>query len=293
MNRHRLLGLFLGLLLVSLPALAGEIDFDEIPPANDESQTLSEEYAPWGVHFRTTDDGSVWSGLSDGDPGAWGLEGTNGSAFMGFDGASYRALLSFDEPVTGFQLDVSRAEGSQLGDGFDLIGLRQGVLIERVTIRLHGVGFWQTVGLVHEVDQVLWFGWGYQAHPYGVDSLSWVGGIEVPPEPSVVDVHVDVLPDRVRMGSRGVVPVVLFGSEEFAVEGVNTETLAFGPGGAPCAHSGGPHYADVNEDGHLDLVSHHRVQESVLHEGDGEACLDGEMLESDLLFEGCDTVTMR
>ena len=35
--------------------------------------------------FLAIDDGTIWSGISDGDPGGWGLEGTNGSAFSGFN----------------------------------------------------------------------------------------------------------------------------------------------------------------------------------------------------------------
>src|SRR5262245_53243188 len=112
---HRILCLALALLG---PAVAGaeEINFDEIPPANSNFPAPAEEYAPMGVHFHATDDGSVWSGLSGGDPGGWGLEGTNGTAFAGFNGSSYGLRVAFDAPVREVSVDVARSLGSRVGD---------------------------------------------------------------------------------------------------------------------------------------------------------------------------------
>src|SRR5262245_27062075 len=93
------------------PAIAGaeEINFDEIPPANRIMPPPSEEYAHMGVHFVATDDGSVWTGLSGGDPGGWGLEGTNGTAFSGFNGASYGLRVRFDGAVREVSVDAARS----------------------------------------------------------------------------------------------------------------------------------------------------------------------------------------
>ena len=92
-------------------------------------QTLVEEYAHLGVHLSTTDDGATWSDLSDGDPGQWQLEGSNGIAFLGFGGRGYSARVYFDEPVQEFQLDVARGEGAAwFRDFFTLAAFREGCL---------------------------------------------------------------------------------------------------------------------------------------------------------------------
>ena len=81
--------------LVAGPVSAIEtISFEEIPAQNTIFATLSEEYAHLGVHFSSNDDGSTWDGMSNGDPGGWELEGTNGPTFAGFNGASYRLAHS-------------------------------------------------------------------------------------------------------------------------------------------------------------------------------------------------------
>src|SRR5262245_65572926 len=100
-----------------VPAIAGaeEIRFDEYPPANNLFPSPSEEYASMGVHFVATDDGSVWGGMSGGNPGGWGLEGTNGPAFAGFNGSSYGLSVAFAAPVREVRVDVARSLGSRGG----------------------------------------------------------------------------------------------------------------------------------------------------------------------------------
>lgn len=292
MARLRCSSAALVLIFAAAPsALAGEVSFDELPPVNGEGETLSEQYAHLGVHFRTTDDGAVWAGSPD-DPGGWGLEGSNGPAFAGFDGASYRALLSFDAPVTGFELDVARASQSRFGDTFDLIGLRGGALVERVHVRLGDVGEWIGVGLLAEVDQVLWFGSGFMAHSYGVDNLRWVGGPEV--EDTPLPCEIDLLPgsegNPVRTGRRGVIPLVIRGTETLDVEEIDAASLALGRDGAPVTTRPAPRTGDHDGDGRLDLFVHHRVEETGLRPGDTEVCLTGQLWDGTPV-EGCDGVT--
>src|SRR5262245_11705211 len=98
------------------PAARGElIRFDEFPADNTNGGLPANRYAALGITFVTADDGSTWGGLDQGDPGNWGLRGTNGSVFSGFNGGSYSLRTLFSQPVENFALDVSRSNGSSPG----------------------------------------------------------------------------------------------------------------------------------------------------------------------------------
>jgi hypothetical protein len=111
-------------------------------------------------------------------------------------------------------------------------------------------------------------------------------------EPITV-VDVDVKPgsdsNSINPFSRGVVPVVIFGSEDLEVADIDLTTLAFGPDEALPAHGVGGHHGDVNADGFSDLVAHFRTEEAGIEFGDTESCLSGETLDGQF-FEGCDTI---
>ena len=286
-------------LLAAGSAAAEQIDFDDVPPANANRDALSEEYAQLGVHFAATDDGSVWSGLSQGDPGGWGLEGTAGTAFVGFNGQSYALGASFDVPVREVAVDVAAAAGALPGDSVVMRGYRAGALVEEQSVVLGDVGAWSTVSLAEEVDEVEWIGIGsspwYPLHPFGLDNLRWTGegsepGELPPPESESLAVTIDVRPwsahNPVNPFARGVIPVALLGSDALDLEEVDATSLAFGPHGAPCAHS---NVVDVNRDGHTDLVCLHRVPETGIALGDTEACLSGTTADG-TPFRGCDAI---
>jgi len=273
-------------LLVAVSAGAAEIDFDEAPATNDNAPSLSEEYAHLGVHFVATDDGTTWSGVTGGDPGGWGLEGSKGTNFLGFNGVSYGLSLVFDAPVRDFELDVARSLGSRAGDAFVLRGYREGAMVEELSVPLGDVNAWTTAALVEEVDAVSWVGvgTGTRRHPFGVDHLRWSA------EAAMLAVSIDVRPgsrrNRVNPFARGVVEVALLGAEDFDVTGVDVGSLGFGPDAAPALH---PRRHDVNRDGHLDLLTKHRIPQTGIAPGDREACLAGRTLEGTPLA-GCDRV---
>jgi hypothetical protein len=281
---RRVLALALALLGPSV-AGAGEISFDEVPAVNANSPSLGEEYAAMGVHFVASDDGSLWSGMSGGDPGGWGLEGTNGTAFVGFNGSSYALSVRFDTPVHDVALDVARSAGSRAGDSFAMRGYREGTMVEEQILTLGNINAWSTVALAEEVDEVRCVGMGVRRHPFGIDDLRWTA------EPTTLEVAIDVKPEnpdnRVNPFARGVVPVALLGADGFDVSQVDLGSLAFGPSGAPAEHS---HLEDVNQDGWPDLVSHHRVPLAGIALGDTEACLAGTLTDG-TAFAGCDAVS--
>jgi hypothetical protein len=274
--------------LAAVPAGATEvISFEEIAAQNTNRATLGEEYAHLGVHFTATDDGSTWDGMTNGDPGEWGLEGSNGPTFAGFNGRSYRLMMRFDTPVPAFRVDVAAASGATPDGTFALEGYRNGVMVERTSVVLGGVNAWMTVGLTAEVDQVVWVGDTRGVRPFGADNVRW--GLDAPTR---LDVMVDVRPgsdeNPVNPGSPGVLPVALLGSESFDVSIIDAETLALGVGAAP-AHLPSLAYEDVNDDGWLDLVAHFRMIETCTAYGDTSMCLTGATLDG-VELAGCDAI---
>jgi hypothetical protein len=261
------------------------ISFEEVAAQNSNRVTLGEEYAHLGVHFSSADDGAIWDGMSSGDPGGWELEGTNGPAFVGFNGRSYKLTARFDAPVPAFHVDVSAASGAEPGGTFALQGYRAGALVETTSVTLGGLDQWLTVALAAEVDQVVFVGDTRGFRPFGADNVGW--GIDAPTR---IDVAIDVRPDSsenpVNPGSNGVLPVALLGSGSFDVMNVDPGSLALGVNAAPAVKMA---YADANGDGWMDLVAHYRTPETGTAYGDTSICLTGATIDG-VEFAGCDTI---
>jgi hypothetical protein len=90
------------------------------------------------------------------------------------------------------------------------------------------------------------------------------------------DGPIEVASASIRVGKKGVVPVVLYGGAIFDVTAVDVATLALGPDGATPIHRGG-HLEDVDLDGFGDLVSHYRALETGIEAGDAQVCLSGSL----------------
>ena len=90
------------------------------------------------------------------------------------------------------------------------------------------------------------------------------------------------------------VPVAVFGSEEFDVRMIDVTTLEFGD--ATPAHdltdsfTYEDHIQDVNLDGYEDLVSHYRQRVIGLASSDTEACLTAAVYGSATGILSCDSV---
>ncbi len=274
--------------LVATMAAAERVNFEEFPAMDDPDQSVAEEYADLGLHFVMA--GAVWSGRSEGDAGGWGLEGTSGPSFLGIDAPVYNMVMRFDWPVSLLSFDFARSEA---GNAASLLvfGYRDGRSVEMVSMDFpDAADTWQTVELTEDVDIVVCIQLG--SVPYGVDAMRWDGPLGDGPEE--VEVDLDIKPGSARnpvhVGSRGVIPMVLYGADDFAVEDVDPSTLRFGPGEAAIAHANGPHPVDHDGDGLLDWMIHMPTPESAIAEGDVEACLDGETFDG-VAFFGCDLVT--
>jgi len=83
--------------------------------------------------------------------------------------------------------------------------------------------------------------------------------------------------------------VALLGSDQLDVETVQTDTLAFGPGGAPPERV---RTRDTNRDGHPDLHLRFRAGRTGITGSDVEACLGGEFAVDDetISFVACDDI---
>lgn len=152
----------------------GVILFDEFAADNTNGTIPLNRYADWGVSFVGGNDGSSWDGLSRGDPGGWGLEGTNGSVFAGFNGGDYGLTLLFDGVIDEFMLDVARSGGSDAGDTFTLEGYLEGSLVDSMTAELTNINTWVPFLLAGAIDEVRLFGTGSGFHPFGIDNLNWI-----------------------------------------------------------------------------------------------------------------------
>lgn len=117
------------------------------------------------------------------------------------------------------------------------------------------------------------------------------GGVKPSPgtEDLVVDIKPGEEPNAINLGSNGVIPVAILGSDGFEVVNVDVSGLAFGPAGAPPVHAVGAHREDVNDDGFPDLVSHFATAAAGIAMGADRACLSGELLDG-TPFRGCDSI---
>lgn len=177
--------LVLGLFVLGMGAIASAavVTFDEFPATNG-GIYLSTEYSYLGLAFTHTDDGSIWGGMANGDPGNWDIDGTNGPAFLGYNGSSYSATLLFSSPVGSLSFDVSRSNGSAAGDSFTVKAYDAfSVLLETSTISLEPINSWTTISLAAtNISTVEWYGQGQGYHPFGIDNLHW----NPVPEPATI-----------------------------------------------------------------------------------------------------------
>jgi hypothetical protein len=156
--------------LLTLPmAKAGTITFDESPATNNGSAYSA---TILGVTFSATNAG-VWNGISNGDPGAWGLQGTNGNQFLGFNGDPYSETLTFVSPVDSFSADFASSGGSSDGT-ITLSAFNGSTLLGSTTGTLGSINTWSTLSLsLPGINTITWSGAGTGFHPYGVDNINF------------------------------------------------------------------------------------------------------------------------
>lgn len=166
-----------------------ELRFDDLPS----SVPVGNQYGQFGVHFGSGDAG-VFPGLSNGDLGHWGLDGTAGQYFDGFNGHPDDSMrLTFDTPITSFSLDASRANGSQDQTYFSLQAYQGHSLVGSVGQFLGSVNQWTTFSVSGAaIDSIQFSAMGIGRGEGGLP-LNYVGvfGIDnvrftTVPEPSIL-----------------------------------------------------------------------------------------------------------
>lgn len=145
---------------------AGLITFDDLTPGD----TVTNQYAGQGATF--TGSGSVNEGLTNGDAGNWGLDGTNGPYFYGIQ-ADNLVSISFDSPISMLSLDTSRSNGSDVGNTFTLEAYYQGGLIDSQKIVQQDINVWTTVSVNGGFDEVQLTSADGNRPVYGVDNIVW------------------------------------------------------------------------------------------------------------------------
>ena len=114
------------------------------------------------------------------------------------------------------------------------------------------------------------------------------GGDIYPIRSVVIDIKPGSVPNSVNVKSKGVLPVALLSTPEFAdPSAVDVTSARFGPVGATAVHGG--HIEDVNDDGNFDLVLHFKTLETGIACGDTAASLTGTTLGGQAI-RGTDSV---
>ena len=167
-------------------ASADVIAFDDAYPSVGDGGDVSTYYSAEGVTI-TGDNAGVWGGISNGNPGGWGLEGTNGPAFLGCnDGDSCSPTFDFAAPVDDVSLDIGLA--NNWSATFTVSGYLNSTLVDSATMTINnGVsgGTWDTFALTGDVDQVVVSSsFVSPGFAFGLDNVQFESAPATAPEPA-------------------------------------------------------------------------------------------------------------
>jgi hypothetical protein len=169
--------------MLATVANAATITFDEFAATNN-NVAIQNEYSGVGVTFGSNNAGT-WGGNLNGNPGNWGLGGTNGSAFLGNNGQTinnYDTSIFFTTAVSFISLDISRSNGSTGGQTMTVLAYAGSTLLGSTgPLTLGAINSWTTVGLNFAgIDKVVLDGSGEASasqsevfSPYGIDNLQF------------------------------------------------------------------------------------------------------------------------
>ncbi len=183
MKKKYLIGLSTGVFMLWMVGIASAtiIDFEGFPTYT----VITDQYQGLGVNFTNNGLASIWGGISNSDPGHWGLEGTNGASFYGIQADSV-ITISFDNIISDFALDTSRSNGSQDTNTFTLTAFLSGSKVDSQTITQRAINNWTTVTFSgFFFDQVQLTSGNGRRPVYGIDNLRFTEQQPVP-EPSTI-----------------------------------------------------------------------------------------------------------
>lgn len=163
------IGLLLCFLLLMFVGSANSttIDFESFA----DYTVITDQYQSIGVTFENLGSAAVWGGISNGDPGNWDLEGTNGPSFYGIQADSIIAI-SFDSILSDFAIDTSRSLGSQATNTFTLTAFLDGSNVGTQTITQKAINEWTTVSFTGFSFNQVQLTSGDGSRPvYGIDNI--------------------------------------------------------------------------------------------------------------------------
>ncbi len=170
--KFKALTLIAGLAMSFGAQAAVTITFDEFP-ANNNNTPIITEYTGLGVNF-DSDNAGTWGGISAGDPGNWGLEGTNGAAFLGNNGLGGTTITSiyFSSLINNVSFDTSRSLGSSVGQTLTVNAYNFATLVSSQTITFGDINTWTSVSFATSgIDSLFLVGSDSGFSPYGIDNL--------------------------------------------------------------------------------------------------------------------------
>jgi hypothetical protein len=194
------------------------------------------------------------------------------------------------QPVHVYQLDCASKAGMLVHDGFAYSAGSSGLVVHDLADPRRPV-----LRGGYPIDRGGWNGLTIaDGLVYGV-SNSGLQIIDLGPEythalPVDIAIRADGTAAPINLAARGLIPVTVFGTADFDVAEIDRSTLRFGPDSATPAHKAGGHLADLNGDGHPDLLSHYQVEASGISSADQEACVTGQTA-SGKSFRGCASLT--
>jgi hypothetical protein len=161
--------------MLATVANAATITFDEFAATN--GVAIQNEYSGVGVTFGGNNAGT-WGGNSNGNPGSWSLEGTNGPAFLGNNGQginNYVTSIFFTTAVSFVSVDISRSSGSADGQTMTVLAYAGSTLLGSTgPFTLGGIDDWTPVNLNFAgIDKVVLDGSSTGFSPYGIDNLQF------------------------------------------------------------------------------------------------------------------------
>jgi len=188
MHRPKSLNVLLSAIpaVVFLPvATATTITFDESPSTNN---NVPYSATVLGATFSATNAGT-WGGNSNGDPGTWGLEGTNGPQFLGFNPISgFTEVVTFASSVNSVSLDFAGGfETESLT--ITLQAFNDETLLGSTSVSLGPVNTWSTLSLaLPGMTSIAWNATccTFAFVGYGVDNLRFDSAVVLEPVSAIL-----------------------------------------------------------------------------------------------------------
>jgi hypothetical protein len=205
----------------------------------------------------------------------------------------YRVVTRSTKVSFWYLLAVGTLDGHQGYYYFSIDGDTQlGGRVPAVRYNDGGTG-WLYAEVTGLSDTVHTFEWRLVDKDYYTSSWFFWDDVTFSPLRVDIDIKPGSDPNAINLGSEGVIPVAILGSDLFDVHDINQESLMFE--GNEARRKGKKEkigaFEDVNEDGFVDMVVQFATSELELSETDTEATLTGILLDGTTM-EGTDSIVI-